>query len=249
MFSPHEERRRRGIEEAPNANEERLREESPYSRITIVTVPHKQGAPLEPKIETSPRLRFLDENGQAYPEWEEKRLGEVAKIRIGFTPSTSNSSYWGGENQWLAVSGINSRRTNKGTKTISNEATNGKQPFPPGTLLMSFKLSVGKLTITDIPIYTNEAICGFELSNDIQRDYLMYALEISDLTKGSERAVKGITLNKAKIVQIPIPLPSLPEQEKIGEFLSFLDTEVEQAERLVSLLSDRKKAYAQRIFR
>ena len=59
----------------------------------------------------------------------------------------------------------------------------------------------------------------------------------------------GITLKNLDCnIDNPFPLPSLPEQEKIGEFLSFLDTEVEQAERLVSLLSDRKKAYAQRIF-
>ena len=50
------------------------------------------------------------------------------------------------------------------------------------------------------------------------------------------------------LTDLSLPLPSLPEQEKIGEFLSSLDTEVEQAERLVSLLSDRKRAYAQRIF-
>lgn len=91
----------------------------------------------------------------------------------------------------------------------------------PGTLLLSFKLSVGKLGFARIPLYTNEAIAALPIKDPdrLLADYLYYALLVADLESGTDRAVKGLTLNLDKLAEIKVPLPPLPEQRRLAALL------------------------------
>ncbi|EAL0270710.1 restriction endonuclease subunit S [Campylobacter lari] len=150
--------------------------------------------------------------------WEVKKLGDIVEIQIGKTPSRNNIDFFQGKNIWLSIRDLKSKFVSSSNEKISNDAilkTNMKI-VPKGTLLMSFKLTLGKTAFADCDLYTNEAIAAiFIKDKNINKYFLDYALKFADLEKYVDNAVKGKTLNKQKLKQIEILLPSLKEQERI----------------------------------
>src|SRR6185436_11378674 len=100
---------------------------------------------------------------------------------------------------------------------ITDEAVkkSNVKPLPKGTLLFSFKLTVGKVAIAAKDLYTNEAIAGIiPKNNKILTKYLYYLLPT--LNYRTQSAAKGKTLNKKNIEGIIIPsLPPINVQKKI----------------------------------
>ncbi|HEU6998971.1 TPA: restriction endonuclease subunit S, partial [Streptococcus pneumoniae] len=89
---------------------------------------------------------------------------------------------------------------------------------PKGTLLMSFKLSIGKVAILDIPATHNEAIISiFPYANkeNIIRDYLMIFLPLISTLGDSKDAIKGKTLNSTSISELLIPISNHEEMKRI----------------------------------
>ena len=94
-----------------------------------------------------------------------------------------------------------------------------------GTLIMSFKLTVGRCSILDIDAVHNEAIISIEPiidSNHIFRDYLAAMLPLLTNYGESKDAIKGRTLNSSSLNNLLIPLPPLAEQKRIVERLNTL---------------------------
>ncbi|EDO8878046.1 restriction endonuclease subunit S [Campylobacter coli] len=152
-------------------------------------------------------------------DWEVKKLGDIAEIQIGKTPSRNNIDFFQGENIWLSIRDLKSKFVSSSSEKISNEAiskTNMKV-VPKGTLLMSFKLTLGKTAFAECDLYTNEAIAAIFIKNkNINKYFLDYVLKFTDLEKYVDNAVKGKTLNKQKLKQIEILLPkNIKEQERI----------------------------------
>ena len=110
---------------------------------------------------------------------------------------------------------------------ISNRGAElfGNRRAVPGTVLLSFKLSVGKVGIADVPLYTNEAIAALPILDPsvLFSDYLARYLEYVDLLPNADRAAMGNTLNLRKLRSIEIPVPPLPEQRRIASILDQAD--------------------------
>ena len=100
---------------------------------------------------------------------------------------------------------------------------------PKGTLLMSFKLSIGRLCFAGCNLYTNEAICSFNRLS-ANSDYLYYALGRTDFALYGKQAVKGYTLNKESLNLVEVRLPSNDEQTAIAAVLSDMDAELSALE-------------------
>ena len=177
-------------------------------------------------------------------------MGELSKIGKGFTPSTSNPSFWDGELYWLSIADLNQGKYIKQTsKKISLEGSKNKDPIEKGTLLMSFKLSLGKLGILTKDMYTNEAICNFKWkNNNISTEYMYYYLSSINIMKYGSQAAKGITLNNETLNTIPVILPNFDEQNKISNFLSKIDKKIELLEKKHQAYEDFKKYLMQQIF-
>ncbi|MFH1811035.1 MAG: restriction endonuclease subunit S [Pseudomonadota bacterium] len=158
-------------------------------------------------------------------EWETKRLGAICQIRMGRTPSRLNQAYWGPGHTWLSISDLQEKVVSASKEQITELGAQGMEVVPAGTLLMSFKLSIGRLAFAGCCLYTNEAICSF---NDIQAsaDYLYYALARTDFSLYGKQAVKGHTLNTQSLKEIEVRLPERPEQDAISSILSDMDTEL-----------------------
>jgi len=156
--------------------------------------------------------------------WQKYKLGELCKIEIGKTPSRGISRYWGPGYPFLSIADMNQGVYLSTTReTITTDAVKEAncKLVPLDTLLLSFKLSVGKLGFTKVPLYTNEAIAALYIREaiTIEKRFLYWALRTIDLLKYSNKAAKGATLNKPKLNNIEIFLPPLDEQIRLTAIL------------------------------
>ena len=89
-------------------------------------------------------------------------LSELCEILIGRTPSRSVSKYWGKGHKWVSISDMKEEFVSSTKEEITDEAIAALRcrKIPKGTLLLSFKLSVGKLAFAGTDLYTNEAIAA-----------------------------------------------------------------------------------------
>jgi type I restriction enzyme S subunit len=163
-------------------------------------------------------------------EWGPHQLGTIARIQVGRTPSRSNQKYWGDGFVWLSIADMVDRWLTESSEEITYLATLQMQPVLSGTLLMSFKLSLGRLGIAGCDLYTNEAICAL-MDLECARDFLFYALQQVDFSRYGKLAVKGYTLNQESLQEIEVLLPPLPEQRAIAKVLSDIDDEIAALEK------------------
>lgn len=153
-------------------------------------------------------------------------LGELCQIVVGRTPARAEPEYWGRGHPWLSIAdmnqGLDIRRTKEQITPLG--AARGRR-IDPGTVLLSFKLSIGKVAIAEIPLYTNEAIAALLVkdASHLNSRYLLRALQAMDLSAGSNRAAMGATLNQRSLASIEVPLPSLPQQRRIAAILDQAD--------------------------
>ncbi|MFI2753748.1 restriction endonuclease subunit S [Cellulomonas sp. P22] len=153
-------------------------------------------------------------------------LGELCDIVVGRTPARANPAYWGPGEPWLSITDMNQGSDIATTREqiTATGAAKGKRVFP-GTVLLSFKLSIGKVGIARVPLFTNEAIAALPIKDPARLDsgYLVRALAAVDWRGRSNRAAMGVVLNKAKLQTIPIPLPPIEEQRRIAAILDQAD--------------------------
>jgi type I restriction enzyme S subunit len=160
--------------------------------------------------------------------WPSMALGDLCDVNIGRTPARAEPAYWGSGMPWLSIADMNQGRNLENTKeTITSRAVDecGCRVVDPGTVVLSFKLSIGKVGIVSRPMCTNEAIAALPIRNRklLSTDYFYWALRSLDLTKGQDRAAMGATLNRPKLLAIEIPIPPLPEQQRIAKILDATD--------------------------
>ena len=172
--------------------------------------------------------------------WPAKALGDICEITVGRTPSRSNPEFWGPGEPWLSIADMNQGLVVTETKEqITPVAAKAGKLVSGGTVLLSFKLSIGKVAIAGRSLYTNEAIAALPIrrGQQVLPEYLLRALQALDLSGGANRAAMGATLNKAKLQQIPIPLPPLDEQRRIAAILDHAEGLREKHRQRASSLS------------
>ncbi|MER5768065.1 restriction endonuclease subunit S [Streptomyces sp. NPDC001985] len=156
--------------------------------------------------------------------WPGVPLGELCDISIGRTPPRAERRYWGGDLPWLSIADMNDgrdlSRTKEGVTALAAEGPAGRL-VAPGTLLLSFKLSVGKVGFARVPMYTNEAIAALPVkdASRVHGDFLYWALRCADLLREADDAAMGKNLNKKKLAAFEVPLPPLAEQRYIAALL------------------------------
>ncbi len=137
----------------------------------------------------------------------------------------------------------------KGNKGITKKGASKHAKVDKDTLIMSFKLTLGKLAIVKEPIYTNEAICHFVWKeSNVNTEYMYYYLNSINISTFGAQAVKGVTLNNDSINSIIVKLPVIQEQNKIAYFFNKLDKLIEKQSSKVELLKQRKQGLLQKMF-
>ncbi|MCC0087832.1 restriction endonuclease subunit S [Aeromonas veronii] len=170
--------------------------------------------------------------------WLWCRFGELCSFSAGKTPSRKEGRYWNtGDYPWFSIADMSHGQVvTSSNETVSECARTEifkSGPSPAGSLLMSFKLSIGKLSLLGVPAYHNEAIITIEPFAPELKDYFFKCLNGFDLSAGNKAAIKGNTLNQDSLSNILVALP--PKNEisrivaKVDELMALCDQlEVQQ---------------------
>ena len=116
--------------------------------------------------------------------------------------------------------------------------------MPSGTVLMSFKLSIGKVAIAGVDLYTNEAIAGLIIKdNDIVLNkWVFLAIKNNFVDFGNNQKVFGSSLNSESLRNLKLPLPPLSEQQKIIAQIEPLEKEIEESKNFLATVKEQKQA-------
>lgn len=171
--------------------------------------------------------------------WKWIRFGDLVSTSTGKTPARGDVRYWGNNDYpWVSISDMKQGETIVNTKEyISAKAASDcfhNEISKCGTLIMSFKLTVGRTSILGVDAYHNEAIISIRPYADTEnftRDYLSYILPVVTTWGDSKDAIKGKTLNAKSIYNLLIPLPPLAEQHRIVEKLEQLLGEIDKLKK------------------
>jgi restriction endonuclease S subunit len=180
---------------------------------------------------------------QHYNDIEVKKLGDVCDLIIGGTPSTKELNYYhNGKNLWVSVKELNNNiitDTNKKLTDLGVQKSNVKL-IKKGTILFSFKLSIGKIAIAGADLYTNEAIAGLVIKDNtiIDNKYLYYYLSSNDYSKKGSGLIGNGSLNKESLSKLEIPIPPLEKQQKI---VAFCDTTMKQIKELEDEIAEKRQ--------
>ena len=168
---------------------------------------------------------------------------------MGKTPSRNNSEYWNTEDyKWISIAdlGKTGKYISETKEYLSESAVtdSGIKVIPANTVVMSFKLSIGKTAITAEDMYSNEAIMAFHDRHvvDILPEYIYYMFKYKNWDEGSNKAVMGKTLNKATLSEVEIDICSMEEQREIVNVLDKMMVVLEDRKAELALLDDLIKA-------
>jgi len=175
-------------------------------------------------------------------DWKKASLKYILNYVIGSTPSTSKDKYFFGNNIWVSISDIKDKYISDAKQRLSDEAIidcNIKK-VPKGSLLYSFKLSVGQMSFNTVDLYTNEAIASFINDENVNLDFWYYALGKYLIEYSNENIYGAKLLNQDLIKNARLLVPSKIEQQKIANFLDekskIFDEAISKKEQLASKL-------------
>ncbi|MBR0334762.1 MAG: restriction endonuclease subunit S [Bacteroidales bacterium] len=163
-------------------------------------------------------------------QWTESLVKDEFKLSMGKTPARSNPECWeNGMHRWISISDMATftRYTGDTSEYITDYAItdSGIKAVPKGTIIMSFKLSIGRTAITSEDIYTNEAIMAFADFDEkkFNIDFLHFLIANKNWLLGAKQAVKGQTLNKESIGNAKIIIPPIEMQEQFASIYNQAD--------------------------
>ena len=177
------------------------------------------------------------------------KLKDIFDLQMGKTPSRNNAEYWNtNDYKWISIADLTKtgKYISETKEYISESAVgaSGIKVIPANTVVMSFKLSIGKTAITAEAMYSNEAIMSFHDRHvvEILPEYIYYMFKYKDWNEGSNKAVMGKTLNKATLSEVEIEICSIMEQREIVNVLDKMSSVLERRKDELSALDDLVKA-------
>jgi type I restriction enzyme S subunit len=200
----------------------------------------------------SQELRFKDDNGNDFAEWEEKKLGELGLFKGGGTPSTQIQEYWEGEIPWISSSDLieNDVLSIKMTRFITEKAISesATKIIPANSVLFVARVGVGKLAVNSIKLCTSQDFTNF-IPSEINSLYLAYYFIknnnlLNSYAQGT--SIKGFTSGDLKSVRIKFPI--LEEQTKIANFLSAIDEKIKHCQGQIEKTTVWKNGLLQQLF-
>jgi len=184
-------------------------------------------------------------------EWEKKKLKEVGDIITGTTPPTSHKDLYGGEYLFVSPIDIKGNRFVNSTKTtVTKKGFNKGRAINKGDVLfVCIGSTIGKIAQAGKECITNQQINSI-VTNKLNSPNFLFSL----LEKHAKR-IKNLSatqavpiLNKFSFSNIKISLPTLPEQQKIADFLTGIDKKIQQVTNQLETTKQWKRGLLQQLF-
>ncbi|EMF0359678.1 restriction endonuclease subunit S, partial [Enterococcus faecium] len=201
--------------------------------------------------------KMFPKNGAKVPEirfpgftedWEQRRLSDVASIVGGGTPSTSNPEYWDGDIDWYAPAEIGDQiYVSKSLKTITElgQQKSSAKILPIGTVLFTSRAGIGNTAILAKEGTTNQGFQSIVPHKNKLDSYFIFS-RTHELKRYGEVTGAGSTFAEVsgkQMAKMPILIPCINEQRKIGAFFEQLDTTITLHQRELDVLKETKKGF------
>ncbi|HCV0360380.1 TPA: restriction endonuclease subunit S [Staphylococcus aureus] len=201
----------------------------------------------------SQELRFKDENGNDYPDWEEKQLGELSQIVRGASPRPIKDPKWFNKESdigWLRISDV----TNQNGKIyhleqkLSIEGQEKTRVLVTTHLLLSIAASIGKPVMNFVKTGVHDGFLIF-LNPKFNLFFMYYWLEYFK-DKWSKYGQPGsqVNLNTEIVKSQTLNMPSYHEQEKVGQFFNRNEKLIELQQEKIMYFKRRKQVLLQKMF-
>ena len=186
--------------------------------------------------------------GQVPEHWQLRKVAWDLVMSIGWTPDTKNRRYYGGDYNWVSIADLTKNRINETGQKITQLAVDemkGSQA-PAGSLLFSYKLTIGMVALLDQPAYTNEAIAAFYPNKKINMNFWKYAVVVILPRYSRKNIYNSDLLNQELMNSARFYAPSYDEQATIAAALdretARIDALVEKKTRFIELLKEKRQA-------
>jgi type I restriction-modification system DNA methylase subunit len=182
-----------------------------------------------------------------------KTLGEVCDIKIGGTPLRSKIEYYeNGNNLWVSVRELNGGYIYDTKEKINDigVANSNVKLYDVGTILFSFKMSIGKTAIAGKPLYSNEAIAGITPKNPsiLYNMYIYHYLRNTNFKHTGSGMIGNGSLNKTSLSKIKIPIPPIEKQKEIIIHFEDVERRKTELERKIEQLKQEIKNIDTKVF-
>ncbi|HHW7842480.1 TPA: restriction endonuclease subunit S [Staphylococcus aureus] len=195
----------------------------------------------------SQELRFKDENGNDYPDWEEKKMGEITTMFSGGTPQSTNTRYYKGDIPFIRSGEISKTYTEL---KINEEALNNSSAklVEVGDLLYAlYGATSGEVAISKINGAINQAVLCIRTNESVEflLNYLFFSKNkiLNTFIQGGQG-----NLSANIIKNLIIETPTIIEQRKIADFFCNIDNSIEIQGRKLEFLKQRKQSLLQKMF-
>ena len=186
--------------------------------------------------------------GQVPKHWEVCKVKNKYSFSTGFTPPKNNEEYYDYSNEgytWVCISDMKAKEIECSANSISRYYVDTFKPavVKNGSLLYSFKLSVGQVSFAKKDLFTNEAIVSFHDVDSVCLPYLYYSSQICIIQNAETNIYGAKLLNQERIKEATILFPPLSEQRAIADWLDAKCADIDAAIELQQRMIDRLKAY------
>ncbi|MFL0092947.1 restriction endonuclease subunit S, partial [Tenacibaculum maritimum] len=196
-----------------------------------------------------------DDGESNYPDWKEKKLGEIANFRRGSFPQPYGLKKWYDDENGFpfiqvydVADNLKLKKTTK--RKISEEAKKLSVFVKKGTLILTIQGSIGRMAITEYDACIDRTLLIFQSYNlPINKTYFMYVVYLL-FEFEKQRAVGGTikTITKEKLSDFKVKIPSIEEQTKIANFLSAIDAKIQLVNTQIETTTTFKKGLLQQMF-
>jgi len=206
--------------------------------------------------------KLFPKNGSQFPEirfkgftdaWEQRKLGDIATITGGGTPSTNISEYWNGDIDWYSPVEIGEKRYASGSirkiTKLGLEKSSAKI-LPVGTVLFTSRAGIGNTAILQVEGCTNQGFQSITPNSKELDTYFLYTMT-PKLKRYGEVTGAGSTfveVSGKQMEQMNLMIPSLDEQKHVSQLFKVMDDAITLHQCKLDKLQDVKKGLLQKMF-
>ena len=206
--------------------------------------------------------KLFPKNGSQFPEirfkgftdaWEQRKLGDIATITGGGTPSTNISEYWNGDIDWYSPVEIGEKRYASGSirkiTKLGLEKSSAKI-LPVGTVLFTSRAGIGNTAILQVEGCTNQGFQSITPNSKELDTYFLYTMT-PKLKRYGEVTGAGSTfveVSGKQMEQMNLMIPSLDEQKHVSQLFKVMDDAITLHQRKLDKLQEVKKGLLQKMF-
>lgn len=226
-----------------------VKQQDAYARLKKSVVHHAVTRGLNPNVPL--KDSGVEWIGMIPKHWETKRMKDIfSTYSTGLTPESKDETNFSEDERytWVTIGDIDSKIVSISNMCLSGKFIKEKSPIisPKGSLLFSFKLSIGKTAFAGKDLYTNEAIVTIPPRKEIDLNYFYYLIPEVCIENATENIYGAKMLNQKIIANMLFAIPSFSEQQAIAAYLdekcSKIDAATENIGKQIDALKRLKRA-------